>query len=189
MLKSFAAANIAVPQVDGPAEATAGAAFSARRIALNTFAFGTSHDAKLLNDLATMGHGVYAYLKSKRQLGLAFADFLGGVVSTVAQELSLVIHDRPGASAKIESIQTTLDHEQVNPTTWIVRMADLQAEERRDLIVHLNGAQPNETQLFDAYLEYHDMLKDEDARVEVVFATDVPQDDDKTAIGIATKSH
>lgn len=71
-------------------------------VSVHTFGFGDDHDAGMLQMLAARG-GLYAYLPSPDDIPLAFADCLGGLMSTVAQTTTLTLTIADDSSTKNDS--------------------------------------------------------------------------------------
>jgi len=56
-----------------------------------TFGFGGDHNVDMLNDIAEEGNGQYLFIKGTEDIGPSFADCLGGVLSVLAQDITLTI--------------------------------------------------------------------------------------------------
>ena len=98
-----------------------------------TFGFGADHNAELLQALSDAGNGVYFYIDSSEKIPESFADCLGGLLSTAAQNITVditmengckVTHAYAGRSTKSTDSGTSLS----------LPIGDIQSEECRDLV-------------------------------------------------------
>ncbi|XP_065174635.1 uncharacterized protein LOC135804642, partial [Sycon ciliatum] len=64
-----------------------------------TFGFGADHNATLLQALSDAGNGVYYYIDTSEKIPESFADCLGGLLSTAAQNIYLEITAENGFGA------------------------------------------------------------------------------------------
>jgi len=53
---------------------------------INTFGYGSDHDPALLKNISEKANGLYFYIEKPDEIPKAFADCLGGLLSTVAQK-------------------------------------------------------------------------------------------------------
>lgn len=126
---------------------------------ISTFGFGSTHNETLLRGIAQSGKGMYTYIQTHKTLTAAFADALGGLLSTTAQNINCKISCPD--TFKIESVN---GGQSVSETgnNFTTRFTDLQSEERRDLIVKLRRettvAAPSTVSLIDVNVEYKNML-------------------------------
>jgi len=112
----------------------------ARRSSISTFGFGSDHSAELLRGLAEAGGGVYCYIENEDQIGEAFGEALGGLLSTTHQNVRLRVELAPGVS--LVKAQTALPVEgpaaaAAGGRLLSVELGDLFAEERRDVLLTL----------------------------------------------------
>lgn len=116
----------------------------ATRCSLSTFGFGADHSAELLQDLATVGGGVYCHVGSEDKICEAFGEAFGGLLSTTHQNVSLTLELEPDiklarafCAYPVEDTLVTkggkASHRRVS-----VDVGDLFAEERRDILVALS---------------------------------------------------
>lgn len=126
---------------------------------ISTFGFGSTHNETLLRGISQAGKGMYTYIQTHKTLTAAFADALGGLLSTTAQNINCMI-SCPDAFT-IESVR---GGQSVTKTgnNFTTRFTDLQSEERRDLIVKLKRVaefiSPVTVSLIDVNVEYKNML-------------------------------
>jgi hypothetical protein len=134
-------ANVGITKADDIKEAAQGKLkeMGDQISTLSTFGFGGDHDANLLQGLAEVGEGMYTYVESEDMIGAAFGEALGGLLSTTHQNVCLTLNLEPGVgfvkALSAFPVQTPLtgpDGTQVS-----IEVADLFAEERRDVLVML----------------------------------------------------
>ncbi len=53
---------------------------------LNTFGYGSDHDADLMDDLAKLKDGTFYFIEKVDDVGDCFADCVGGLISVVAKD-------------------------------------------------------------------------------------------------------
>jgi hypothetical protein len=53
---------------------------------LNTFGYGSDHDADLMDDLAKLKDGTFYFIEKVDDVGECFADCVGGLISVVAKD-------------------------------------------------------------------------------------------------------
>ena len=107
-------------------------------ISLHTFGYGASHNSTLLREMASASDGgSYFFIEEDKDVGRAFGDALGGILSVVAQTATLTV-DVP-ASAKdlgVEIIEVCHDQALKRDTgAFTINLGDFYSEERRDLVV------------------------------------------------------
>jgi uncharacterized protein YegL len=101
-----------------------------------TFGYGQDHDEKMLRALSDCGKGVYYFVSELDTVPTAFADCLGGLLSVVAQNITLALAAAPGVL--IQKIHTTRrTHVIVQGKQIEVDFGDMYAEEERDLLLEL----------------------------------------------------
>ena len=102
-----------------------------------TFGFGADHDATLLRQLAECSEGSYYYIQSARDMKEIFADCLGGLLSVVAEQIQIQVKPltTPGAPCRVAKVATHFPMEQAPDGTFTVRVKDLYAEEKRDILI------------------------------------------------------
>jgi len=99
---------------------------------LHTFGYGTSHNRELLQTLAQNFEGMYHFVENEEMIKEAFASCLGGLLSTVAQEIELKIKFNPeGTNVKVHKDSGLTIENGVHK----VKFADLQSEEKRNVLV------------------------------------------------------
>eukprot|EP01006_Ploeotia_vitrea_P040417 TRINITY_DN66425_c10_g11_i1.p1 TRINITY_DN66425_c10_g11~~TRINITY_DN66425_c10_g11_i1.p1 ORF type:complete len:510 (-),score=99.92 TRINITY_DN66425_c10_g11_i1:226-1560(-) len=130
-------------------------------VSVHTFGYGTSHNAELLRNIAEVGHGMYYYVENAEQIGEAFVECLGGLLSVVAQNLRVIIKSVPGS--EVQEVYTTFKAEKVDGA-WQVSISDMFAEEHRDILcrVKVNSLPMavNEASIISCEVQYEDALAD-----------------------------
>jgi hypothetical protein len=67
-------------------------------VSMLCFGYGSDHNAAILRDIASATEtGSYYYVKDDRDVGSAFGDAMGGILSVVAQKRGL---DGPGSTGR-----------------------------------------------------------------------------------------
>lgn len=107
------------------------------RATLSTFGYGTDADQELLRDLSTRGKGNYAFVAGPDDAMTAFARELGGLLSTYAQDIQLVI--RPLGCNLVTGVVSDVDSEPTGPGVTI-RIPDILADETRHVVVSVELA-------------------------------------------------
>lgn len=102
-----------------------------RRCTVSTFGFGSDHSADLLSSLAEEGGGVYCYVENEDQIGEAFGEALGGLLSTTHQNVRLSLDLEPGILARAYT-DYPMESQSGNIS---IELGDLFADERRDILV------------------------------------------------------
>ena len=128
---------------------------------VNTFGFGSDHNAHMLKEISRVGNGLFYYIKTVDQIPQIFTNCLGGLLSTLAQNISISIQTLSGATInKILSKNTPKLSDDNKQGT--VSMGDMQSEEEKDILVELNLSQVNMA-INQAYikvsLEYFNVIK------------------------------
>jgi von Willebrand factor type A domain len=100
---------------------------------INTFGFGSDHDSRFLSTISEASGGVFYFIENADKVADAFADCLGGLVSTTSQHLEI---DFAGVSgATIEALRTRFPHEKREDGRVRVAVADMQSDETREFLV------------------------------------------------------
>eukprot|EP00456_Euglypha_rotunda_P034921 TRINITY_DN2693_c0_g1_i8.p1 TRINITY_DN2693_c0_g1~~TRINITY_DN2693_c0_g1_i8.p1 ORF type:complete len:498 (-),score=75.22 TRINITY_DN2693_c0_g1_i8:28-1521(-) len=98
---------------------------------VNTFGFGSSHNADLLKAISHAGNGLYFYIQNSDGIGEAFVDCMGGLLSVVGQGLKLSIQ----SEGKTELLDVLTSYPKTKLSKGLsITIKDIQAEESRDLI-------------------------------------------------------
>lgn len=102
-----------------------------------TFGFGADHNATLLRQLAECSEGSYYFIQSARDMKEIFADCLGGLLSVVAEKIQVQVKPltTPNAPCRVAKVATHFPVEQLPDGTFTVRVKDLYAEEKRDMLI------------------------------------------------------
>merc|ERR1712096_183815 len=93
-------------------------------LALHCFGFGADHNTDMLNDLALQcGGGDYLYIENVDSIATAFAQALGGLLSVVAQNISVIMESK-----------YVVKYPDFKRNGNKLELGDLYAEEHRDLL-------------------------------------------------------
>lgn len=106
-------------------------------ITLHCFGVGTDHDSNLLQNMAdTTPGGTYYFIEKDADIGTAFGDALGGILSVVAQSVVVTISVPEEAKAKGVQI-VKVYHDNIvkrENGSYTVVVGDFYAEESRDVL-------------------------------------------------------
>jgi len=102
------------------------------RCTVNTFGFGSDHDAAMLKEIAQAAEGMYYFIENEDSIASAFADCIGGLLSVRAQGVELEIHSSD--TIALGEIFTTKEVTTVTAGRKIrIALGDLQNGEERDI--------------------------------------------------------
>eukprot|EP00768_Dysnectes_brevis_P000204 gnl/Dysnectes_brevis/1044_a1164_1665.p1 GENE.gnl/Dysnectes_brevis/1044_a1164_1665~~gnl/Dysnectes_brevis/1044_a1164_1665.p1 ORF type:complete len:524 (-),score=207.14 gnl/Dysnectes_brevis/1044_a1164_1665:464-2035(-) len=123
---------------------------------VNTFGFGADHESEFLEELATEAGGAYFYIRDEEEIRDAFADCVGGLLSTIATGMRLTVEARAGRV--LEAYHSSFPSA-MEGAVLTVELGDLQGEEDRDLLVRVRVPPgPNgEVQVGEVTLNYLDV--------------------------------
>lgn len=107
------------------------------RATVSAFGYGEDADQELLRDLSTRGKGNYAFVKSPEDALTAFARELGGLLSTYARDLELVV--RPAAGTTLTDVVSDVESHEEGGAVRVV-VPDLLSEEVRQLVLGVRVA-------------------------------------------------
>jgi len=99
---------------------------------VSAFGYGEDADQELLRDLAAKGKGNYAFVRNPEDALTAFARELGGLLSTYARDLELVV--RPAAGTRLIDVVSDVDAE-VEKGAERICIPDILSEEVRQIVV------------------------------------------------------
>ncbi|KAI6653498.1 hypothetical protein LOD99_3394 [Oopsacas minuta] len=129
---------------------------------VNTFGFGSDHNAYMLEEISRVGNGLYYFIQKTEQIPEIFTNCLGGLLSTVGQDISISIETSNGATIKAIFSKENPSLSNGNKK-GVVGMGDLQSEEERDILVELNLPTAKNTTSSYTYanvtLEYFNVIK------------------------------
>ena len=128
-------ANAGIQDTPGILAASAGV-IAGRSCSLFTFGFGSDHNEECLRALAESTSGLYYFIEKSEDIPTAFADCLGGLVSVVAQNATLVLEGSDAATvAKVHGSYKTEADAATKRTT--VSLGDLYSEDEKDVLIAL----------------------------------------------------
>ena len=104
------------------------------RSIIHTFGYGSDHDAGMLREIANAAEGMYYFIENADNISDAFAECLGGLTSTVAQQMMLTIEASEGVKIDQVFSQKTVEEEEKGQR-YRICIGDLQFEEHRDIPV------------------------------------------------------
>jgi von Willebrand factor type A domain len=134
-------------------------------ISMFCFGYGSDHNAAILRDIASATEtGSYYYVKDDSDVGSAFGDAMGGILSVVAQSAVLTVQVPPESrGVEIKKVHDERAIQRDNGT-YTVNIGDFYAEESRDVIIEVTLANVNTTGItqlphLSASLAYTDILQ------------------------------
>ncbi|WP_411023107.1 hypothetical protein, partial [Salmonella sp. s51228] len=101
-----------------------------------TFGFGADHNAELLKEISDAQNGVYYFIDTAEKVPESFANCLGGLLSTVGQNISLKVEMKNDAVIKELTAKNTAKFNETK-TEAEVALGDLQSEEQRDVLLEI----------------------------------------------------
>jgi len=102
---------------------------------INTFGYGSSHNADLLETLAEKFDGMYYYVKGVDSINEGFANCLGGLMSTVATNMKLRLTPMNGAT----NLKVLNDFVVMSKNSILtVNIGDIQSEEKRHILFEVD---------------------------------------------------
>lgn len=114
-------------------------------ISLHTFGYGPEPDSKLLMSMARVTPGGSFYsVKDNSQIASSFGDAIGGILSVVAQHVTLAI-SIPEEAANLGASIIAVHHDKKTEITdgvFQVALGDMYAEETRDIIFEVSLVNP-----------------------------------------------
>ncbi|CAF1017086.1 unnamed protein product [Adineta steineri] len=111
-------------------------------VQLHSFGYGSDHTANVLVKLAEQGNGgTFTYIDEQRAIGSAFAMALGGLFTCVAKEIAVNIEFND--EYKITHFHSKYSYEprQLPSNTISIKLPNLNADEKRNLVFQLNVPQ------------------------------------------------
>jgi len=116
-----------------------------RSIPIHCFGYGSDHDGDLLRDMSQANEGsTYYFVSDDSDVSSAFGDALGGVLSVVAQNLTLTImaplHGYESQGNSLVKIYHDNAQKVVDGSAYQINIGDLYAEESRDVVFEVSLA-------------------------------------------------
>lgn len=112
-------------------------------ISLHCFGFGTDHNSNLLESMSsTSPGGSYYFVESDVDVGSAFGDALGGILSVVAQNVVVTLTvPEEAKTTGVEIVNVYHDHNVKRDNgSYTVVVGDFYAEETRDVLFEVRLA-------------------------------------------------
>eukprot|EP00698_Gefionella_okellyi_P024946 TRINITY_DN8977_c0_g1_i1.p1 TRINITY_DN8977_c0_g1~~TRINITY_DN8977_c0_g1_i1.p1 ORF type:complete len:647 (+),score=120.23 TRINITY_DN8977_c0_g1_i1:759-2699(+) len=98
-----------------------------------TFGFGSDHDARVLAKIAERAQGTFCFIERVETVGQAFANCLGGLLSVVAQDITLRLQAAFGCT--IVSFLSARNATITDGHTALVQLGDMYLDEARDVLL------------------------------------------------------
>jgi len=134
------------------------------RCTVNTFGFGSDHDAAMLKEIAQAAEGMYYYIENEDSIASAFADCIGGLLSVRAQGVELEIQTADGIA--LGEVFTGKPLTVVTEGRKVrIALGDLQNGEERDVTFEVQlpsiGSAVDTQNIAGFKLSFFDMVKNE----------------------------
>ena len=129
-------ANVGITNTDTLVTAMSNLYGEAKSYSVNTFGFGSNHNVEMLKRISHTGNGLYYFIQNTEQIPEVFTNCLGGLLSTVAQNISVCVETCNGAFVR-EILSKDKPEFSDGYTKGRVFMGDLQSEEEHDILVEL----------------------------------------------------
>lgn len=103
------------------------------------FGFGSDHNENMLRGIASEASGLYYYIKSVDDIGSAFADCLGGIMSVVAQNAILTLTAAPDSGVSFAKVLGSYKVGAFKPgdAQVSVDLGDLYSEDAKDVLFEM----------------------------------------------------
>ncbi len=106
-------------------------------VSVHTFGFGTDHDATMLRQISEAASGMYYYIQKVQEIPEAFASCLGGLLSVVAQNISITF-EALGNTTITSLLSNQYKHTQTKPQkAFELTLGDIYSEEKKNLLLKL----------------------------------------------------
>ncbi|MGV9711635.1 vWA domain-containing protein [Gordonia sp. NPDC003424] len=148
--------NAGITDPEQMAEVTATAA--AGRIVTSTLGYGRDYDETMLSAIARSGNGNHVFAENPDAAGAAIAGEVDGLLSKVAQAVSVTVRFEPQVTAL--AVYNDLPAHQIGDGQVMIEVGDLFAQEQRKLLLRMEVdglAALGLTQIAQIELQYVDM--------------------------------
>lgn len=136
---------------------------------IHCFGFGSDHDSMMLKSVSDANNGLYLFVEKAEQIPALFANCFGGLVSSVASQITLDIEAT--YDTKISKVWTGYPVTVVEEgRKYKVSIYDLQQDEKRDFPVEISLPACNESceiPVLKFALNYTNLLDSSNPRVSV----------------------
>lgn len=127
----------------------------------HTFGYGSDHEAPLLVQIAQQGNGgSFTYIDEHNAVASAFATVLGGLFSCIAQQIQVKIEFNHDYQVTNFHSAYTFTPAQLPSNTINVQLANLNADEQRNLVFRLAVPELNEENDVDMASSQQPMSQD-----------------------------
>jgi Mg-chelatase subunit ChlD len=109
-------------------------------VTISTFGFGNDHDPQLMNDIADLRDGNFYFIEKLDTVDEAFVDCLGGLLSSVGQ--NVIIKIKPEQSEALPGVEITKAYGNAimwarEGETYITKIANLISGRQKDYVLEL----------------------------------------------------
>jgi len=110
-----------------------------KSISIHCFGYGSDHDREMLSDISQVNEGgTYYFISDDSDVSSAFGDALGGILTVVAQNVTITIRNPPGIEGESPGSSIVHVHHDkgriCEDGSFTVELGDFYAEESRDVV-------------------------------------------------------
>lgn len=129
------------------------------RASVSFFGYGAGCDQDFLSDMSDLGKGNYAYIQNPDDSLAAFGKELGGLLSSYASDLTLVVQPKHGHKVLRAISEVTRQTEDDDLGDWVIPLGGILAEETRHIVLECElqpqaSTPPREVSTFDVSVSY-----------------------------------
>jgi len=109
-------------------------------ITINTFGFGNDHDPQLMNDIADLRDGNFYFVEKLDTVDEAFVDCLGGLLSSIGQNITIKIS--PEKSDVLKDVEIVKAYGEAamwskDGNSYITKMSNIISGRQKDFVLEL----------------------------------------------------
>jgi hypothetical protein len=135
-----------------------------RGVKFFTFGYGADHNADMLTKLAAGGGLFYSILRPE-DVALSFGDCLGGLLSVVANDITLRVWGVNGASVQ-EVMDSKMAISRAGEDAFHISVGDMYEEERRDVLLRIKVPAGADHELLMAEVTYTDVASGTHVKIQ-----------------------
>mmetsp|Transcript_12308 Transcript_12308/g.15598 ORF Transcript_12308/g.15598 Transcript_12308/m.15598 type:complete len:601 (+) Transcript_12308:93-1895(+) len=132
-------------------------------LSIFTFGYGENHNDEMLRAISDQGSGMYNFIEDEESISAAFGSCLGGLLSVVAQNISIVFKVCDD-SILLKRVCTKCKVQEISEgKEYMAMIGDMFAGENKDIVVNFQMTavdNPFPTTAINCRLEYRNMLSE-----------------------------
>jgi len=132
-------------------------------VTIHTFGYGGDHNEELLSKISQEGNGMYYYIENSDSIGKAYANCLGGIMTTVIQNPSIIINLPTMTFCQVYGDVIV---ENVSPTSIKITTRELQKGEQKDFILLFRTSVDIQDRDIDINFQGDDVMNQNETRFE-----------------------